>query len=72
MEYKILEELSEIKSIIKKGKNLGYMDLKQLVQYTNTSSSTLRRRVKTGELKCSKKLGKLLFHVSDIDKWLRG
>ena len=72
MEYKILEELNDIKSMIKQSKKLGYMDMKQVVQYSSTSASTIRRAIVRGELKCSKKLGKLLFKVEWIDKWLGG
>ena len=63
MEYKILEELNDIKSMIKQSKKLGYMDMKQVVQYSSTSASTIRRAIAKGELKCSKKIGKLLFKV---------
>ena len=72
MEYKILEELNDIKSMIKQSKKLGYMDMKQVVQYSSTSASTIRRAIAKGELKCSKKLGKLLFKVEWVDKWLNG
>ena len=72
MEYKILEELNDIKSMIKQSKKLGYMDMKQVVQYSSTSASTIRRAIARGELKCSKKLGKLLFNVEWVDKWLGG
>jgi|TARA_B100000959_G_scaffold203475_1_gene213108 predicted DNA-binding transcriptional regulator AlpA len=72
MEYKILEELNDIKSMIKQSKKLGYMDMKQVVQYSSTSASTIRRAIAKGELKCSKKLGKLLFKVEWVDRWLNG
>jgi len=51
---------------------LGYMDMKQVVQYSSTSASTIRRAIAKGELKCSKKLGKLLFKVEWVDRWLNG
>jgi predicted DNA-binding transcriptional regulator AlpA len=72
MEYKILEELNDIKSMIKQSKKLGYMDMKQVVQYSSTSASTIRRAIAKGELKCSKKIGKLLFKVEWVDRWLNG
>ena len=72
MEYKILEELNDIKSMIKQSKKLSYMDMKQVVQYSSTSASTIRRAIAKGELKCSKKLGKLLFKVEWVDRWLNG
>ena len=70
MEYKILEELNDIKSMIEKDNKVGFMDMKQVVQYSSTSASTIRRAIARGELKCSKKLGKLLFKVEWIDNWL--
>ena len=70
MEYKILEELNDIKSMIEKESNVGFMDMKQVVQYSSTSASTIRRAIRKGELKCSKKLGKLLFLERDIRRWL--
>jgi len=70
MEYKILEELNDIKSMIEKDNKVGFMDMKQVVQWSSTSASTIRRAIKKGELKCSKKLGKLLFKVEWIDNWL--
>ena len=72
MEYKILEELNDIKSMIEKDNNVGFMDMKQVVQYSSTSASTIRRAIARGELKCSKKLGKLLFKVEWVDRWLNG
>ena len=70
MEYKILEELNDIKSMIEKDSKVGFMDMKQVVKYSSTSASTIRRAIRRGELKCSKKLGKLLFKVEWIDNWL--
>jgi len=70
MKYKILEELNDIKSMIERESNIGFMDMKQVVQYSSTSASTIRRAIRKGELKCSKKLGKLLFKVEWIDNWL--
>ena len=70
MEYKILEELNDIKSMIEKDNKVGFMDMKQVVQYSSTSASTIRRAIGKGELKCSKKLGKLLFKVEWVDNWL--
>ena len=72
MEYKILEELNDIKSMIEKESNIGFMDMKQVVQYSSTSASTIRRAIAKGELKCSKKIGKLLFKVEWVDRWLNG
>ena len=72
MEYKILEELNDIKSMIKKDSKVGFMDMKQVVQYSSTSASTIRRAIKKGVLKVSRSTGKLLFKTEWVDKWLNG
>ena len=72
MEYKILEELSDIKSMIEKDSKVGFMDMKQVVQYSSTSASTIRRAIKKGVLKVSRSTGKLLFKTEWVDKWLNG
>ena len=56
--------------MIEKDSKVGFMDMKQVVQWSSTSASTIRRAIKKGELKCSKKLGKLLFKVEWVDNWL--
>ena len=72
MEYKILEELNDIKSMIEKDSKVGFMDIKQVVQYSSTSASTIRRAIKKGVLKVSRSTGKLLFKTEWVDKWLNG
>ena len=72
MEYKILEELNDIKSMIEKDSKVGFMDMKQVVQYSSTSASTIRRAIKKGVLKVSRSTGKLLFKTEWVDKWLKG
>ena len=72
MEYKILEELNDIKSMIVKDSKVGFMDMKQVVQYSSTSASTIRRAIKKGVLKVSRSTGKLLFKTEWVDKWLNG
>ena len=47
-----------------------YLTIKDVSNSTSLSQSTIRRAIKKGELKCSKKLGKLLFKVEWIDNWL--
>ena len=48
----------------------SWIDLKKVIKYTSLSASTIRRAVQKGELKVSKKTGKLLFKVSWINNWL--
>ena len=73
MEYKIVELLKEIKSMIQGKKSEdGWMDIKKTSDYTAVSRSTIRRAVQNGSLKASKTTGKLLFKVSDVERWLNG
>ena len=70
--FSLLERLDRIEKKID-GKYMNrYLDIKQVSALTTLSLSTLRRRIATCELKCSKKLGKLLFLESDVRKWLNG
>ncbi len=72
MKSRILEELIEIKSLLTQNNNRKYLDMRQMIEYTSLSGSTIRRAIKKGELKPSQKTGKLLFNTSDIRKWLNG
>ena len=49
-----------------------FLDINQVAHLTSLSQSTIRRAIARGELKCSKKLGKLLFKVEWVDRWLNG
>ena len=68
----ILNKLNEILSYIKDNNPSRYIDIREVSNQTNLSKSTLRRAVLSGELKCSKKTGKLLFKVEDVERWLNG
>jgi len=70
MEIRTLEILNEIKSLIKTSGTTKWLDIREVSNQTNLSKSTIRRAVQTGELKCSKRTGKLLFKVEDIERWL--
>jgi len=49
-----------------------WMDIKEACEFLKTSDSTLRRAVRKGELKVSKRTGKLLFKREWLNKWLVG
>lgn len=72
MEYKILEELKDIKSILLDNTSGKYLDMRKMLKYTSLGESTIRRAVKRGELICSNTTGKLLFNINDVDRWLNG
>ena len=67
----ILNKLNEILSYMKGHNPTRYIDLNEVSELCNISKSTIRRNVDSGNLKCSKKLGKLLFRVQDVESWLR-
>ena len=64
--YAIKEQLNRIEKKLDGKHSEKYLDINQVSALTTLSLSTLHRRVATCELKCSKKLGKLLFLESDV------
>ena len=67
----ILEKINNIQDQISINKQDDWMCIKEIVQYTKLSDSTIRREIKKG-LRVSKRTGKLLCRRSWIDKWLGG
>ena len=68
----IKEQLDRIEKKID-GKVLNqYLSINQVSNLTSVSTSTIRRAVRKGKLKCSKELGKLLFKDSDVRQWIGG
>ena len=45
-----------------------FLNINEISNLTSLSASTLRRAIDRGELKCSKKLGKLLFQECQCKK----
>mgnify|MGYP001456540720 CR=1 FL=1 len=72
MIHQVIERLDRIEKKIDGNVSNRYLDINQTADFTSLSVSTLRRAVNKGELKCSRKLGKLLFQESDIRRWLNG
>jgi excisionase family DNA binding protein len=70
MEIRVVEMLNEIKTLILGKVNERWLTLKEVAEYTSVSESTIRRAIKKGVLKASDKTGRLLFKVSDVDRWL--
>ena len=66
----IIERLNRIERKIDGKTSNRYLDIQQVAAFTSLSVSTLRRAISKGELKCSRKLGKLLFQESDVRNWL--
>ena len=72
MEYQIRDVLDELKTIVQDKSKNRWMDIKGACKYASVSDSTLRRAVRKGTLKVSKRTGKLLFKREWLNKWLVG
>ena len=66
----ISEQLKKIEESLININNKSWVNISEASRYTSLSVTTIRRAVKKGDLKCSNKLGKLLFKVEWIDNWL--
>ena len=66
----IIERLDRLEKKIDGKISNRYLDITQVADLTSLSVSTIRRAVRKGELKCSRKLGKLLFQETDVRRWL--
>ena len=71
MEFRVIEKLNEILSILKgKQPQDGWMDITQVSQYSAMSKSSVRRSCQDGRLKYSDSHGKFLFKKSDVERWI--
>ena len=68
----IIERLDNIQKKLDSKLTNKYLSIIQVADLTSISTSTIRRAVVKGQLKCSKRLGKLLFQESDVRKWING
>ena len=68
----IREQLERIEKKIDGNFKNQFLSINEVSKLTSLSPSTIRRAVAKGELKCSKRLGKLLFQESDIRRWING
>ena len=68
----IIERLDNIQKKLDSKQTNKYLSIIQVADLTSLSTSTIRRSVARGELKCSRQLGKLLFLESDVRKWIDG
>ena len=66
------EMFSEILKAIKRDRPDEWLNISQAAQYAKLSEQTIRRYVRFGALKVSKKTGRLLFKKSNLDRWLNG
>mgnify|MGYP005744787277 FL=1 len=70
MELRAIELLNEIKGLIQNKVSDRWLSIREVCEYASISESTVRREIKRGVLKASNQTGRLLFKVSNVDKWL--
>ena len=68
----IIERLDSIQKKLDSKHINKYLSINQVCELTSLSPSTIRRAAAKSTLKCSRKVGKLLFLESDVRKWLNG
>ena len=68
----IREQLERIEKKLDGKYTNRYLGINQVSTLVNLSNSTIRRAAAKSTLKCSRKVGKLLFLESDVRKWLNG
>ncbi len=68
----IREQLERIEKKLDGKVTNRFLDISRVSNLISCSPSTIRRAVARGQLKCSRRLGKLLFLESDVRKWLNG
>ena len=72
MEIRTIELLNEIKALIQNEVPDRWLTIREVCQYSRMSDSSVRRAEKSGALKASRQTGRLLFRVSNVDRWLNG
>ena len=68
----IREQLKKIEEKLDGKTTNRFLDINAVTIFTSCSASTIRRAVARGQLKCSKRIGKLLFLESEVIRWLNG
>ena len=68
----IIEKLDRIEKKLDGNYSNKFLSINQVSALVSLSPSTIRRAVAKGHLKCSRRLGKLLFQESAVRKWLNG
>ena len=68
----IREQLERIEKKLDSRFSNKFLSINQVSKLVSLSPSTIRRAVAKGKLKCSRRLGKLLFQESAVRKWLNG
>ena len=69
MQEKILQELKELRALIQKNVPI-WLSIKDSVEYSGLSESTIRRAMQSGQLKANKVGGKWLIKSEWLEKYL--
>jgi len=72
LDINISEKLDRIEKLLVTNTQKRWLGIKDVCKYSSLSESTIRREITKGHLKASRKTGKLLFKVSDVERWLNG
>ena len=67
----IREQLERIEKKLDGTFKNQFLSINEVSKLVSVSPSTIRRAISKGHLKCSKKLGKLLFQETDVIKWIQ-
>ena len=62
--------LHRLEQILNSNKKDQWITLIDAIEYTSLSDSSIRRAFYRGKLKASRVTGKLLFKISELEKWL--
>ena len=68
----VIERLDRIEKKLDGKTPNRFLDINAVSKLTSLSPSTIRRDVNKGELKCSRRFGKLLFQELAVRKWING
>ena len=68
----IREQLERIEKKLDGTFKNQFLSINEVSKLTSLSPSTIRKAKTKGQLKCSKRFGKLLFLESDVRKWING
>ena len=68
----ILKRLDKIEHQLSNQLKENWLNIRGISQYTSLSIPKIRRAVREGEPRCSKRGGRLLFRKSWADQWLNG
>jgi len=69
MEERILQELKELRALIQKNVSI-WLSIKDSVEYSGLSESSIRRAISMGTLKANKVGGKWLIKDSWLERYL--